>query len=93
MMVRNNSENVYFGSGIINSNKIFFSRYIRDSFDIWMSSNLIACQNCIFCDNLINQKYHIHNKEYSEQEYKLKKEEILRKKELFLEYYKNMSDI
>jgi hypothetical protein len=41
VMVWDNSEIVYFGVAVIKSFKIFYSRYIVNSNNIWFSSNLI----------------------------------------------------
>jgi len=29
----------------------------------------VGCENCYFCDNLVNAKYHILNKVYDKDEY------------------------
>jgi len=91
IVVRNTSENVYFGSGIIQSSKIFYSKYIENCFDIWFSSNILGCQYCIFCDDPENQKYCIHNKQYSPEEYEQEKKKILSQKENFLTRYQWLS--
>jgi hypothetical protein len=36
-----NSENIYSCSGILNSFKIFYSRFINNSNNIWFSTNLV----------------------------------------------------
>jgi len=41
------------------------------------SANCLNCSNCFGCAGLVNQKYHIFNKAYSESEYKELKEKII----------------
>ena len=65
---------------------IFYSKFIENSSDVWFSSNLINCHDCILCDNLENKNYHIQNKEYSKEEYLKLKEGFLNSKNLFAHY-------
>jgi len=39
---------------------------------------LFKCENCFLCAGLWNKKFHILNKEYSEEEYKKEKEKLLK---------------
>ena len=90
--VTNIADNVYFCSTVWNNNyNIFYSRYITNCNNIWFSSNLIWCSECINCDDLQNKKYCIENKEYSKEEYLKKKKEILKDKKEFLNYYKKIN--
>lgn len=91
VMVWENSEIVYFSTAVIKSFKVFYSRYIVWSNNIWFSSNLIWCSECIFCDNLINQSYNIENKQYSKEEYEVKKREILSNKKDFQNFYSRVN--
>lgn len=86
-IVEDNSENVYYSKSIQKGNSIFFSKYITDSYNIWFSSNLIGCQECIFCSDLQNKSYHIHNKPYTKEEYLKEKKAILAKKSEFEQWY------
>ena len=86
-----NCSNIYFSGSIINSYKIFYSMYINNSNNVWFSSNLIWCSECIFCDDLQNSKYYINNKKYSKEDYFIKKEIVLKDKTKFLDYYKNLN--
>jgi hypothetical protein len=86
-MVWDNSEIVFNSIWIIKSFKIFYSRYISDSNNVWFSSNLIGCSECIFCDNLHNKKYCIQNKEFDKESYFKEKEFILAKKNEFSSYF------
>ena len=88
LMVQDNSQDIYFVSGVSWSYKVFYSRYIKNSNNIWFSTNLVGCRECIGCDNLNNVNYHIDNQPYSEEEYFRKKEKILNDKHNFLEKYK-----
>ncbi|MCH2188486.1 hypothetical protein MK079_01495 [Candidatus Gracilibacteria bacterium] len=86
--VTDNTSQVYFSSAVgTRSYKVFYSRCITGSNNIWFSSNLIGCSECILCDGLQNQKYCIENKSYEKQAYFQKKGEILRNKTEFLKYY------
>ena len=85
-----NCDSVYNSSWTINSFNIFYSKYINNCNNCWFSSNLIWCSECIFCNELENVSYAINNKVYSKEYYKNKKEEILKEKNRFLEYYKNV---
>ncbi len=84
--ILNNCSNIFMSNAVMNSHNIFYSSNIINSSDVWFSSNLMACTHCIFCDWLEWKKYHIENKEYSKEEYKIKKEEILKDKNNFIEY-------
>ena len=69
--------------GITGSYKVYYSKYITDSSNIWFSTNLIGCEECILCDELENQKYCIKNRAYPKEEYFEKKEELMQRKGLF----------
>ena len=88
--IYSNSENIYMSSGVTNGFKVFYSKYIINSNNIWFSSNLIWCSECILCDDLENQKYCIENKEYEKEEYLEKKKEILKNKNDFLSKLQNI---
>ena len=87
VMVRHNCANIYQSTGIINSYKIFYSRYVSDSSNLRFCTNMIGCQECIDCDGLQNQSYCIGNKQYSKEEFATKKEEILNDKNGFHEKF------
>ena len=86
-----NNANIYMCGGITDSQSIFYSKYISGSANIYFSTNLIGCEECIFCDGLENQKYSIQNRAYSREEYLEKKAEILKKKEMFGSWYTLLS--
>ncbi len=88
VMVWDNSEQIYFSAWIIKWHKIFYSKYIVNSNNIWFSTNLIWCSECILCDNLENKNYCIKNIEYSKEKYFEEKEKILKEKDKFFDYYK-----
>jgi len=90
-IVWNGSENIYMCSCIINGFNIFYSKFLHNCSDIWFSSNLVWCKECILCEWLDNQSYCINNKQLKKEEYFQKKREILAQKEKFLENYKNLS--
>ena len=85
--VWSNSSIIYNCSWILDSFKVFYSRFINNSNNIWFCSNLIWCSDCILSNNLENKKYHIKNKEYSREEYLKKKEEVLKLKNNFDNFY------
>ncbi|MDD2870804.1 MAG: hypothetical protein PHS49_02340 [Candidatus Gracilibacteria bacterium] len=86
-----NSSIVYFGSGIIESYKIFYSRFINNSNNIWFSSNLTGCSECLFCNDLDNCSFYIENIKYEKEEYFVKKANALKDKTKYLEYFKNVN--
>ena len=92
MLVTNNSENIFNSFFIDKSFKVFYSRYIFNSNNIWFSSNLIWCSECINCDNLENQKYCIDNKKLDKNDYFKQKEEILKNKKDFEKKYKKVNN-
>ncbi|EKE26921.1 MAG: hypothetical protein ACD_4C00117G0001, partial [uncultured bacterium (gcode 4)] len=87
----NNSENIYFWLAVDNGFNIFYSKFIKDSNNIWFSSNLSWCSDCIFCDNLQNQKYFIRNVEYTKEQYLKIKNKILKEKDKFSEYFNDVN--
>lgn len=68
---------------ITESYKIFYSKNIYGSSDIWFSTNLIGCHECIGCDNLENISYAINNTILAKEKYFQKKAEILNDKTTF----------
>jgi hypothetical protein len=77
VMARDNCENIYQSIGIIQSYNVFYSKYCHNCTDIRFCSNCIGCTHCLFCDDMENASYCIQNKQYTEQEYKQKKKELL----------------
>ena len=51
------------------------------------SENLINCSYCFGCSNLTNKQYYIGNKPYEKEAYFLKKDEILKEKDKFEDWY------
>jgi len=93
LSVYQNSEIVYFWISVLESFKVFYSSFIKNSSNIWFSSNLTWCSECIFCNDLDNCSYYIENKPYSKEEYFIKKNEILKEKQNFFNYYKKINKI
>ena len=91
LMVWDNSENVYFWAWIIKWFNVFYSKYICNSNNIWFSTNLVWCSECIFCDWLENQSYCINNKKLEKDLYFEEKNRILQIKHSFFDYYKNLN--
>ncbi len=86
-IISDHSENVYFSLAIQHSFKVFYSRYINNSSDIWFSTNLLWCTHCIDCHDLENKSYCINNVEYEKEEYLEKKDEYLKNKSAFYDRY------
>ncbi len=89
VMVWDNNENIYMGCGILKSFNVFYSRYITDSSNIRLCTNMIGCHDCIFCNWLENKSYCIENQQYTKAIYLQKKEDILKNKNLFEQVYKS----
>ena len=93
LSIWDSSNIIYQSAWILKSFKIFYSRYIINSSNVWFSSNLIWCSECIFCDDLENQKYCINNKQLEKEEYLKQKEEILKSKKNFYNYFNKVKKI
>jgi len=65
------SELFYESSGGMQSQRVFFSRAGYSSKDIQYSERLTNCFDCFGCVNLMNKRYCIFNKQYTEDEYKV----------------------
>lgn len=86
-MVWINSDSIYQSNCILKCYNIFYSRYIHNSNNIWFSTNLIGCSECILCDGIENTSYAIQNKVYDKAEYFLKKSDLLKRKGLYTSLY------
>ena len=93
IQVSNHSENIYESNSIIKSYQIFYSKFVENSSDIWFSSNMLWCRECIFSDGLENQSYCIENVPYSEEEYFQKKKEILKDVSKHTSWYRQVNGI
>lgn len=91
--IRNNNQNIYTCVGVFNSSDIYYSRYITDCYNIRFSTNMVWCQNCLFCDGLTNQSYCIRNIPYNKEEYEIEKRKLLWQKDKFDEYHEHLSRI
>lgn len=91
VMVWNTCEQIYFGTGILESSMVFYSKYIKGSYTIRFCQNLVGCQECLFCTDLENKSYCIHNKQYTKEEYLQEKNRILQEKNKFLTWYKELN--
>jgi hypothetical protein len=83
MMVYSESENVFNCAGVVKGYNIFYSKYIHNSSNVWFSSNLQGCNECIQCDGLVNMSYCIDNHSHPKEEYLVKKQELLTQKDQF----------
>ena len=90
--VKDNSSNVYnsvhvfthcdtvFEShSITESSFIFYSSHIANSHNIWFSTHMIGCAECINCEWLENKSYCIENTEYTKEEYMNHKDTYIQK--------------
>jgi len=72
------NDNVFESKAVSRSFNIFYSANIDNSSDMWFCSNCIGCHFCIDCDTLVNQSYCIENKQYSKEEYQIKRNELFK---------------
>jgi hypothetical protein len=68
---------LYTSSGVSRSYQVFYSRYIADCSDVWFSTNLTGCRECVACNSLQNQSYCIENVAYPKEEYFERKKNYL----------------
>ncbi|MEI6774382.1 MAG: hypothetical protein WCL18_06445 [bacterium] len=90
VLATSNSENIYASKLVTDSFNIFYSKYIHNSNNIWFSDNLLGCSECMFCSNLENQTYYIHNQKWEKEKYLEEKEKIMKEKHLFETYQKQL---
>jgi len=64
-----NSQDCYQTSTVYPGNKVFFSRFIFESHDIFYSYNCHNCSDLFGCIGLRNKSYCIFNKQYGKEEY------------------------
>lgn len=93
IMIIEGNENIYMSFSIIRSYNIFYSRYIEDCSDVWFSTNMVGCRECIFCNDLQNQQFCIKNKIYPKAEYLEKKTELLKNKKTFTAQYITLCNV
>ncbi len=93
IVVRPSSENVYFWKLISQSHNIFYSNYIHNSSNIWFSDNLLWCHDCLFCSDLENARYCIKNEQYTQEEFVMKKAQLLKQKDRFEEWYSELDNV
>ncbi len=91
VMVWNNCENVYQSNCVVRSSFVFYSWFILDSSNIWFSTNLVGCHDCIYCDHLTNTSYCIKNKQYTKEQYEEVKKKMLQDQKWFEKYYLGLS--
>jgi len=87
VMVWNNCENVYQSNCIVRSSFIFYSRFILDSSNIWFSTNLVGCHDCIYCERMTNASYCIKNKQYTKEQFEDIKKKMMPDQQGFEKYY------
>ncbi|MFA6586202.1 MAG: hypothetical protein WCS86_03535 [Candidatus Paceibacterota bacterium] len=63
------SELCYESFGLIKCYKTFYSSHCEGCMDVWFSRNLVGCNFCFACTNLVNKQYFIYNKQYTKDEY------------------------
>jgi len=62
-----------------NSHNLFFSFKTSKSNNSYFLYNCMKCEECIWCTNLIDKKYHIFNKQYDKNLYFIEKEKLFKK--------------
>lgn len=90
--VFDHSSVVYFSSIVSESSFIFYSKGVINSQNIWFSTNIQWCHDCIWCRDLENSSYCINNIEYSPEEYAQRKAEILENKLAFIDSFQSIRD-
>lgn len=83
LCVTYNSDNIFSSKGVRQSFNVFYSANIANSSDIWFCSNMVGCHYCIDCDSLENKSYCIENKQLSKEDFLEKKKELLHNKSSF----------
>ncbi len=58
----NNCENIYSSVWVMNSQNIYYSKFILDGYDLRFCSDCVGCSNCILCTWLVNQSYCIKDR-------------------------------
>jgi len=81
------SDNVYQSFNIVSSYNVFYSKQINNSSNMRFCTNMIWCHDCLLCDNLENQSYCIHNKQFKKEEFLQIKETILNKKAEYFDMF------
>jgi len=89
--VSSNSENIYFSRWVLQSYKVFYSAFINNSNNVWFCSNVTGCSECILCENIENMSYCISNKQYSKEQYLIEKQKILAQKDNFPKFYSQLA--
>lgn len=91
------SQHCYECTDCISCINTFFSNNTFHTQSSYFLSNCIWCSYCFWCVNLLNKKFHIFNKSYSEKEYfqtleTLLKNSISYNNELFLKFKENIAN-
>lgn len=90
VMVWNSCENVYQSNCIVRSSFVFYSRFILESSNIWFSTNLVGCHDCIYCDHLTNASYCIKNRAYTKEQFEDIKKKMMKDQKGFEKYYHSL---
>lgn len=93
VMVWDNCSQIYQSNSVLRSSKVFYSRFIYNSSDIYWSSNLVGCHECILCDGLENASYHIGNIAYTKDAYEAEKQKILHDRKDYWDRYLAVSTV
>ena len=75
--VQNWSENLYQCRMINTSSEISFGVNIKDSSYLLFCRNITNCTECLFCCNQAGKSHMIRNQQYSPDDYKTKKQELM----------------
>jgi len=62
-----------------NSHNLFFSFKSSKCLNSYFLFSCFKCEECIWCTNLVDKKYYIFNRSYSEKEYFIEKEKLFKK--------------
>ena len=75
--IQNGCENLYQCRMINTSSEISFGVNIKDSSYLTFCRNMTNCTECLFCCNQTGSSYMIWNQQWSKEEYKTKKDELM----------------
>ncbi len=78
------SQNLYECIDVYRCNSCLYLQNCEDCTDCLYGFDLKWCQDCLLCYNLINKKYCILNKQYSKEDYNIKKNELLKDPDLLM---------
>ncbi|EKE27951.1 MAG: hypothetical protein ACD_3C00122G0001, partial [uncultured bacterium (gcode 4)] len=77
-----NSQICYQAVWVENCYKSFYINNSKDCSECYECDSCVWCKNCFWCVNLRNKEYHIFNKSFSKEDYKLEISKILSERKI-----------